>query len=322
MSNRALFSLIQFMNIAYVPGLNLYYLLRDYSQAMSRRESAPIRVMAKLLRRGQSFADIMAEVCNSKAGFLFRLAQTYGDQGRAIQKLYLDLCRAQDYEKQRTRQLFYPILLLGMIFILLLLLSIFFVPQLKNLYAGYQLPIPWLLRIFSLKGLLIATGVLMMAGLGIREGLRRFPAIMSFKSLFLREVEQRLYELIQTSILFNVPLTSILDEMMDQESNLRMVYAFSTLSATLKQGKSLEEALKLLSMNKQCLILHYLMCAPREKQLEAIARLIAVQQEELNRYRDNLLQLSSVVIIILAGFIVMGIGYVTILPVQTLIQVM
>ena len=110
MSVKALFNLVQFMNIVYVPGVNLYYLLRDYSQAVSKRERTPMRVMTKLLRQGYSFADMMTTVCESKAGFLFRLAQSSGDQGRAIQQLYAELCRAQEYEKQRAKQLFYPIM--------------------------------------------------------------------------------------------------------------------------------------------------------------------------------------------------------------------
>jgi len=317
--------LLQFLQLYYMEGQNLYYLIGSYRKVADRSNLGLIKRIHCLIKAGYSFATILSMnvLFDSQILMNFSMAENSGDISRAISLSEEYIIEKIDRKKQLASKMFYPILLTCSVVGILFFISVTLVPQFKSFFASYDIKEPVILTMLSVDKLVLffcSLGLLFLLTNKLKIATRYLIKLPVFKYLAALRFQHKFFSLYLNSIRYDIPLDKLIDTYILNDENETDVYYLSTISLQIKQGIQISEALNQpLIMNKYKNL--FVMSFDRDKEQTLLKRIIKDNQREQQDHYNRVANISSIITMIFVGVLVFLLGYLMMIPLQNLSNV-
>ncbi|OGI10928.1 MAG: hypothetical protein A2Y40_10485 [Candidatus Margulisbacteria bacterium GWF2_35_9] len=320
--------LFRFLNLYYIEGQNLYYMIQVYVKTLTGPKKRLFRKILMLMRHGVSFVDIItnSKMCNSELNMILSLSDKVGNYGQLFNSAYELSSNKISDRHQLTSKLSYPIMLLVMVSSLLVFISLVLIPQFRGFYVSYNIDLPLLIRALEWPYLLAYAAILSVIivtigifGKTVNQNLLLHIPVVS-KGIKLR-FQNLLFKIISYAIMYRIPINLLIDKVLENEKSMIHKFYLSTISILIKQGKQLSEILDIPIIEKK--YQNVLVFAQgQDKQQMIMSKMIIENKEDQEAYYQIIVNITGFLAMIFAGLLVFLIGYLMMSPLQNMSNIL
>lgn len=312
--------LFDFLSLYYSDGENVYGLLTKYQQFVEKKTRRICKFILSELRRGKDFSEILrkSQLFDNEIGSYLSVVSKVGITTNHYCELAALLRLKLKKQNELVKKLLYPLLLVVAGIGMVIFASYNIIPNFLFFFQDSGQEIPIILRIISKEHLWKTGLVFLLVALFFYVIFRVLPSKIKSKipmiKVFLKSQFQLLFwRLCIISVENGLSFEEVVEENLGNQDSGFMVYYLSTILARLKRGLPFEEAINIDVIDKKQRILTA-MSTDNERKKQLYINFLREAEEEKEKTYNFLATVVSSFALLLMGSIILLLGYVMIVP--------